>query len=85
MKKNSCPNCGLNDFIFKEGFAICQYCNSKFVLEKDDLPIKGSNISLQYDISILLQKCKNDPKNAKKYAGLILDIDPTNTEAKKYL
>ncbi len=54
MKKNSCPNCGLNDFIFKEGFAICQYCNSKFVLEKDDLPIKGSNISLQYDISILL-------------------------------
>ena len=42
-------------------------------------------ISLDSDIERLLKKCKEDPKNARKYANLILDIDPDNTEAYKYL
>ena len=30
-------------------------------------------------------KCKEDPVNAKKYANLVLDIDPHNVEALKYV
>ena len=44
-----------------------------------------SGISLDDDISRLLSKCKEDPVNAKKYANLVLDIDPHNVEALKYV
>ncbi len=44
-----------------------------------------SGIALENDISRLLSKCKEDPVNAKKYANLVLDIDPHNVEALKYV
>ena len=37
------------------------------------------------DIQMLLEKCKQDPANRRRYANLILDIDPTNREAAAYL
>ena len=37
------------------------------------------------DVERLLQKCRTDRRNARKYANLVLDIDPTNQEALKYL
>ena len=40
-------------------------------------------ISLNSDIERLLQKCKTDPKNKRKYINLILDIDPSNTDIYK--
>lgn len=40
-------------------------------------------ISLNSDIERLLNKCKTDPKNKRKYINLILDIDPDNTEIYK--
>ena len=40
-------------------------------------------ISLDSDIERLLQKCKTDPKNKKKYINLILDLDPDNTDVYK--
>lgn len=78
-----CPNCGANDFTLKNGFQICKYCNTKFEIESARHVIKG--ISMQSDIDRLLQKCKDEPHKARKYASLILDIDPTNKEALKYL
>ena len=45
----------------------------------------NSSIALEEDIAVLLKKCREDPKNARKYANLVLDIDPGNAEAKKYL
>ena len=42
-------------------------------------------ISLQSDIELLLDKCRRDPRNARKYANLILDIDPGNKDALQYL
>lgn len=81
--QNSCVNCGADSFIIKDGYRICKYCNTRV---KDDKPkANNSEISLQSDIDILLQKCKDEPARARKYAGLILDIDPTNKEARKYL
>lgn len=85
MNQNICKNCGADSFIYKNGVKICKYCNSRYELSEAEKPKTSATVSLQSDIEILLQKCKKDPTHAKKYAGLILDIDPTNREAKKYL
>lgn len=85
MTQIFCSNCGADIFIYKDGVKICKYCNSRFELTEEDKPKKTAEVTLQTDIDILLEKCKADPARAKKYAGLILDIDPTNREAKKYL
>lgn len=84
MKQSSCSNCGADEFIFNNDVKVCKYCNSKYQLEEEDLPKKKAEVSLKNDIDILLQKCKDDPSNAKRYAGRILDIDPTNREAMIY-
>ena len=44
-----------------------------------------SSIALDDDVARLLEKCRTDPRNARKYANLVLDIDPHNREALKYL
>ncbi len=93
LKALICENCGAPGMVVKDGYLFCEYCHSKFVLsdkESDQLNMhmnasSNSNISLKNDIEALLLKCKNDSENAKKYANLILDIDPDNTDALKYL
>ena len=79
MKRIECECCGATEFAEKEGYRICLFCESKFRIESK------SNISLNDDIQRLLQKCKDEPRNAYRYANLILDLDPTNEEAMKYL
>lgn len=85
MKQTTCQNCGADEFIIKDGFKICKYCNSKYELTPDEKPTKTATVSLNSDVERLLEKCRKDPKKASRYAGLILDIDPTNKEALKYL
>lgn len=80
-----CERCGGNEFRQEKGFRICQYCNTSYVVSADEIPQKVSNISVNDDIQLLLKKCSEDPGNARRYASLILDIDPSNTDAKKYL
>jgi hypothetical protein len=84
MKLLICEKCGASDFLEQGGYRICRYCDAKYALLAGDMPLKNSNIALNDDIKLLLQKCRNDPANARRYASLILDIDPTNKEAKKY-
>jgi len=85
MKSLICEKCGSNDFFEKNSYRICKYCNTKYVLDADDAKPKSSSISLNNDIKMLLQKCRDDPANARRYANLILDIDSGNEEAKRYL
>jgi hypothetical protein len=85
MKTILCEHCGASDFTEKDGYRICNYCGSKFEITMSDLGIKESGICITDDVQRLLYKCRTDKKNAKKYANLILDIDPTNEEALKYL
>lgn len=85
MQQFVCKNCGASEFYAKDGFRICQYCGSKFIITPSDQIQKGSSISLSDDIQRLLDKCKKEPWNARKYANLILDIDPSNRDARKYL
>lgn len=85
MKMVSCTKCGASDYFERYGSRICKYCRSKYTTQVDDLiPVK-STIALDDDVTILLQKCKTDPKNARRYASLALDIDPENAEALRYL
>lgn len=85
MKLIQCNRCGSSEFIETNGYRICRYCDAKYRLFAEDVTAKGSSIELNDDISRLLEKCKKEPWNAKKYANLILDIDASNVEARKYL
>ncbi len=81
MAEFRCACCGASDFRIEKGYRICNYCDTKHEAEVK----KESRISLDDDIAVLLRKCKTEPRNARKYANLILDIDPTNKEAMKYI
>lgn len=81
MKRVICPNCGADDFVMKNGYKVCSYCDAKFVVETK----KTVAVTLEDDVQELLQKCKINPANARRYANLILEIDPDNEEAMKYL
>jgi hypothetical protein len=85
MKFQICERCGGNEFVDRDGYRICQYCNTKYLVTAEDVIQKGSSIALDNDIKMLLQKCQDDPANAHKYASLVLDIDPGNVDAVKYL
>lgn len=84
MKITTCEKCGGGEFIDRDGYRICQYCKTKYLITAEDVKQKGSSIALDTDISMLLQKCRDDPANARRYASLVLDIDPGNVEAIKY-
>lgn len=85
MKLVECTRCGSKELYEESGYAVCAYCRSRFTPQLDDAPRRGSVISVQSDIEDLLQKCRDDPAQSFRYASLILDIDPTNDEATKYL
>ncbi len=85
MKSIECPSCGSKDLYEENGYRVCRYCGTKLILTHEDRGIKESTISLHDDVKILLQKCKDDPSHAKKYAQLILEIDSSNVEARQYL
>ena len=85
MKAMVCEHCGGDEFIEKDGYRICCYCKSKFVPTKDDKVKTTASISLNDDVERLLKKCKSNPDRAKKYARLVLEIDPSNIEARLIL
>lgn len=85
LKAIVCEKCGSNDWMEIPGFRKCKFCGTIYQLTAEDQPIKESSIDIQSDVQALLQKCESDPMNAKKYANLVLDIDPNNDEALKYL
>lgn len=85
MKLIQCERCGGNDFYNDKGYRVCKFCGARFVITMEDVGIKETTISLNSDIELLLKKCKQDPTNARRYANLVLDIDPSNQEALKYI
>ena len=81
-----CKMCGGNiEVAADKAYGTCDSCGSHTALPMVRSKQVSSTISLQSDIDVLLQKCKNEPWNARKYANRILDIDPSNREAQKYL
>lgn len=90
MNKLACTACGANEFFTERGYRICKYCNTMYELPAQSASHSAkesvnSTISIKSDVELLLEKCRQNPRNARRYANLILDIDPTNKEAKRYL
>ena len=85
MKMEICERCGGGEFTQRDGYRICQYCKTKYLTMPEDVLRKATSIVLQDDITMLLQKCQDDPVNANRYASLVLDMDPGNVIAVKYI
>ena len=85
MKLVKCTKCGSNELFEESGYVVCVYCRLKFVPSTGDRPKSESTISVYQDIHELLEKCRSDSSNSRRYANLILDIDPTNVEVLQYL
>ena len=85
MRIIQCSSCGSSELNQFDGYAQCIYCQSRFVLEAEDVPERASSIGVGSDIERLLEKCRTDPANRRRYASLVLDIDPTNAEAKWFM
>ena len=89
----SCKKCGNPHLEKKNGLYACPYCGNIFLLDESERyagilynqNITATRIDIQSDVDVLLEKCRKDPKNARRYANRILDIDPTNREALKYI
>lgn len=101
MKALVCNRCGATTLQIKDGFAVCEYCGTTFLVPSSDtsprrnhqaayngteasIP-RSSSIELGNDIDMLLEKCRKYPQKAKMYANLVLDLDPDNQEALKYI
>lgn len=85
MKLVVCTRCGSRDLSEEGDYVVCAYCRSRFVPQARDRLPKETVIGIVSDVELLLQKCQDDPANRRRYAGLVLDIDPTNQTARKYL
>jgi hypothetical protein len=100
MEALVCKNCGANALTRRNNYMFCPYCDSRFAITREEYSSGlfggshcvvlsrsdvNSSIALDDDIAKLLKKCETDPRNARKYANLILDIDPDNEEALKYI
>ncbi len=77
-----CEKCGSSEFLKKGTNYFCCYCRSAYVKPNAQ---PDSDIALGDDIARLLRKCRENPSKASRYASLILDIDPSNTDALQYL
>jgi hypothetical protein len=80
-----CVKCGSNDLLKDGDFVVCAYCRARFVPQNGDFPASGAVIALHDDVEKLLSRCKAEPASRRRLANLILDIDPTNSEALQYL
>ena len=80
MIEISCPCCNGKEFREENGKRVCAYCGTAYISETSN-----TTIALDADVKRLLAKCKSDPRRAYRYASLVLDIDPGNREALKYL
>lgn len=92
MRGLICTQCGATGLVQQNGQWICSYCGTRFSPNQNywrpgNNPTAAfqSQIAVNSDVQQLLQKCRQDPANARRYANLVLDIDPTNREAMQYL
>ena len=85
MKIVRCIKCGGNELIEETDRTICAYCRAFFLRDKTLSDKKKSTISVSSDVAALLTRCKEEPENRRRLASLVLDIDPTNEEARRYL
>ena len=81
-----CQNCGSSDFTWIGSKRVCSYCRSPYSPPKTERNSgTDTEVSICDDVKRLLKKCADDPIRARRYASLVLDIDPSNVEALRHL
>ena len=85
MEHIACTRCGSNELAEEGAFLVCAYCRSRFSVPRYGERRPATTIDVNGDIRMLLQKCADDPANLRRYASLVLDLDPENGEALEYL
>ena len=85
MKLPTCEQCGSHSFTSSDSKLICDYCSTIYPVTGSTGSNNSTSIDLNEDVRRLLEKCRKDPANARRYASLVLDIDPSNSEATEYL
>ena len=85
MKVLKCTNCGSLELTDHGTYSICDFCRSRFAFTAEGASWKLPAIGVASDIDALLKKCQEDPVNRRRYASLVLDLDPTNRQAKQFL
>lgn len=61
MEKVSCSCCGSNELTRDGSYYVCSYCGTRFKTNSID-----STIAINNDVARLLQKCKDEPQNARE-------------------
>jgi hypothetical protein len=85
MNLISCQRCGSNELTETGDFIICEFCLSKYAVQSGSHVPAETTINLNADVERLLELCRLEPHNRRRYASLALDIDPLNLHARKYL
>ena len=85
MKRFECSACGATDLYEEDDYVICRYCGSKFKKSIENGFGMESSIELDSDVKRLIEKIEKEPQSTKKYAQLILTIDPHNEYAARVL
>ena len=91
MKNIQCNKCKSVDFERINGVMKCIYCRTIYVADANAVTklfndnVANSVIEIDEDILRLLERIEKEPWNARKFANMILDIDPTNEEALRLL
>lgn len=85
MKVVECKACGSRELAEEGGIVVCTFCQSRYVPDADHATAATTVLGVASDIQALLEKCRQDPANSRRYASLVLDMDPSNAEARAYL
>lgn len=85
MKLIECERCGSASLFVENNYVVCEYCRSRYLRNPEEVPPQSTTLDLGSDIRMLLERCRREPANSRRYANLILDIDPTNQAALRYL
>ena len=85
MNLIGCQRCGSNELTEVGNFLVCEFCQSKYALQSGSHAPVETTINLNADVERLLEMCRLEPHNRRRYASLALDIDPLNLQAREYL
>jgi len=85
VKIMNCTGCGSKELIEEDGLVVCAFCMTKYVPDQSTAPSAATSIHVGADVHALIMKARHDPPNAGRYYKLVLDLDPTNAEARAYL
>lgn len=91
MKPLICEMCGSHDIVKKDGYFVCQACETKYTVEEarkmmgsDTVKIDNTAKLENYYKIARQARDNNDDENAAKYYDLIMQEDPTSWEATFY-